>query len=161
MMFINSIINSTCELEDRVVVRSYFLQLRVDEVMIHVGTELEELAASSEGESKGHGDSSIDQLNSFCKQMDVFDAILQQDLEDTMHESIDTSSASSMAIGTAENAINLGMGNDLLPILQSLYLVPPQESRGKATYAAIYDAVSKIVNTANHQMLSATLQRRI
>lgn len=160
MMFINSVINSTCELEDRVIVRSCFLQLRLDEIMIHVGTELEELAVSTQGESKGVDDSSIDQLNSFCKQMDVFDAILQQDLEDTMHESIDTSSTSSMAIGVAENAIDLGMSDALLPILQSLYLVPPQERRGKATLAAISDAVSKIVNAANEQLLSSTLKKK-
>ena len=77
MIFINSLINSTCDLEERVTVRSYFMQLRIDEVMVRVGAELEEIAVST-ADATGNteeADATLDRLNSFCKQMDVFEVI--------------------------------------------------------------------------------------
>ena len=101
--------------------RSYFMQLRLDEVMVRVGAELEEIAVST-ADATGNteeADATLDRLNSFCKQMDVFEVIAKQDLEETLHENIDTSSLSSMATAVSQNAFELGLADDLLPVFHT------------------------------------------
>ena len=162
MIFINSLINSTCDLEERVMVRSYFMQLRIDEVMVRVGAELEEIAVST-ADATGNteeADATLDQLNSFCKQMDVFEVIAKQDLEETLHENVDTSSLSSMATAVSQNAFELGLADDLLPVFHTLYMIPPQESVGKVTLMTIANAVSEIVNSASDGLLSDLIRKR-
>ena len=162
MMFINSLINSTCELEDRVMVRSYFIQLRIDEVMIRVGSDLEEIAVSAaepDGDTS-EADKRLDELNDFCKQMDVFEVIAKQDLEETLHENIDTSSLSSMAQAVSQNAFELGLADELLPVFHTLYMIPPQEAKGKATLTEIANAISEIINSVSDGLLSDLIRKK-
>ncbi len=76
--------------------------------------------------------------------MDVFEVIAKQDLEETLHENIDTSSLSSMATAVSQNAFELGLADELLPVFHTLYMIPPQKSLGRLRWQRLQTPCLKL-----------------